>query len=65
MKRIAPRGLLLANPAKQTPIQDSGEIECGSCHEVIYKADNGFDVNEFQSAKEKHYSISPACKERK
>lgn len=62
MRRIVPRGLLLAAPAKQAPIPESGEIECGSCHGVIYKPDNGFDAREFQEAKEKHYSLSPACK---
>jgi hypothetical protein len=61
MKRIAPRGLLLANPGKQTPIQDANGIECGKCHAVIYRADSGFDVRAFQEARKKHYSVSSAC----
>jgi len=62
-KRIAPRGLLLANPGKQTPTQDSYNIECGKCHMVIYRAENSFDAKAFQDAKKKHYSVSPACEE--
>ncbi|MGA2973069.1 MAG: hypothetical protein ABSE39_10695 [Candidatus Bathyarchaeia archaeon] len=65
LKRIAPRGLLLANPGKQAPIQDSNGIECGKCHTVIYRADKGFDVKALQEARKMHYSISPACKEHK
>jgi len=63
MKRIAPRGLLLANPGKQSPIQDSSGIECGKCHAVIYRIDNGFDAQAFQEARKKHYSVSPVCEE--
>jgi len=65
LKRIAPKGLLLANPRKQAPIQDSSGIECGKCHKVIYRADKGFDAKAFQEAKNKHYSVSPACKDQK
>ena len=61
MKRIAPKGLMLANPGKQAPIQDSNIIECGKCGTVIYRADGGFDVKAFDEAKRKHYSNSPAC----
>jgi hypothetical protein len=61
LKRIAPKGLLLANPGKQTPIQDPSSIECGKCHVVIYRADKGFDAKAFKKARKMHYSISPAC----
>ena len=61
IKRIAPKGLLLAGAGKQTPIQDPSNIECGSCHMVIYRADKGFDTKAFQEAKKNHYSVSPAC----
>jgi hypothetical protein len=63
MKRIAPRGLLLANPGKQWPAQDSNNIECGKCHMVIYRVEKSFDAKGFQEAKRKHYSASPACEE--
>ena len=61
LKRIAPKGLLLANPGKQTPIQDSSSIECGKCHLVIYRADKVFDAKAFGEARKMHYSSSPAC----
>jgi hypothetical protein len=61
IKRIAPKGLLLAGAGNQAPIQDPSSIECGSCHMVIYRADKGFDAKEFQEAKKNHYSASPAC----
>jgi hypothetical protein len=64
LKQIAPKGLLLANPGHQAPIQDSG-IECGKCHMVIYRADTEFDAKAFQRARNNHYSISPACKDQK
>lgn len=63
IKRIAPKGLMLSNPGKQAPNQDSDSIECGKCQTVIYKADDGFDANAFDEAKRKHYSSSPTCKE--
>jgi len=62
LKRIAPKGLLLARPGKQGPIQDTNSIECGKCHMVIYDADKGFDTKAFQEARNRHYSISPECK---
>jgi len=62
MKRIAPRGLLLAKPGKQSPVEDPGGIECGKCHAVIYRADKGFDAKALEEARNMHYSISPACK---
>ena len=61
LKQIAPKGLLLANPGKQAPIQDSSIIECGKCHMVIYKADKEFDAKAFQEARKMHYSFYPAC----
>jgi len=61
LKRVVPRGLLLANPGKQAPIQDSKSIECGKCHALIYTASNEFDPKAFQEAKRMHYAISPAC----
>jgi hypothetical protein len=64
LKQITPKGLLLANPAQQATIQDSG-IECGKCHTVIYRADREFDAKAFQRARNNHYSISPACKDQK
>jgi hypothetical protein len=60
-KRMAPRGLLLAKQGRQAPVQDSGGIECGNCHMVIYKADGVFDAEAFQAARRKHYLVSPAC----
>jgi hypothetical protein len=65
LKRIAPKGFLLANPGKQAPIQDPNGIECGECHVVIYEADKEFDAKAFQEARKRHYSISPACKGQK
>lgn len=62
LKRIAPRGLLLANPGKQAPDQKPGEIECGICHAVIYGTNKDFDANALEEAIKKHYSVSPACK---
>jgi acetyl-CoA carboxylase beta subunit len=61
IRRIAPRSLISANPGKERPIQESGWIECGRCHKVIYKADRGFDAAAFQEARKRHYSISPEC----
>jgi phage FluMu protein Com len=61
IKRIAPKGLILTNPEKKRPSQDSGWIECGKCHKVIYKADKGFDEAAFKEARKKHYSLSPTC----
>jgi hypothetical protein len=60
IRRIAPRGLMLTNPEKERPIQDSSGIECGKRHKVIYKADKGFDAAAFQEARKKHYSVSLA-----
>jgi hypothetical protein len=65
MKRIAPRGLLLARPGKQAPIQESNSIECGTCHTVIYRPNGVFDAEAFRAAREKHYSTSPGCEVRK
>ena len=65
MKRLAPRGLLLARPGKQAPVQDPGSgIECGTCHAVIYTAEGGFDRDAFEAARKKHYVISPECESR-
>ena len=61
LKRIVPEGLLLANPGKQAPIQDSNSIECGKCHAPIYTANKEFDLKAFQEAKRIHYANSPAC----
>ena len=65
IKRIAPKGLLLAGAGKQAPIEDPSGIECGSCHMVIYKADKGFDAKAFEEAKKNHYSAYPACEDHK
>jgi hypothetical protein len=65
MKKIAPRGLLLARPGKQAPVLDSGAIECGACHMIIYRTETTFDPEAFRAAKKKHYSISPTCETRK
>ncbi len=65
MKQIAPRGLLLANPGKQAPIEEPDAIECGKCHAVIYRTDKGFDVKALEEARNIHYSVSPACKMKK
>jgi len=62
LKQITPKGLLLANPGKQAPIQDSSSIECGKCHVVIYRAEKGFDAKAFREARKMHYSTSPTCK---
>ena len=62
MKRIAPRGLVLAVSGKQAPIQDPNAIECGNCHVVIYRSDRGYDAKELEKARERHYATSPACK---
>jgi hypothetical protein len=64
LKQVVPKGLLLANPGKQAPIQDSKSIECGKCHAVIYTADEKFDPKAFQEAKRTHYVISPTCEEK-
>jgi hypothetical protein len=61
MKQVTPKGLLLANPGKQAPVQDPKSIECGKCHVVIYTANERFDPKAFQDAKRIHYSISPTC----
>jgi acetyl-CoA carboxylase beta subunit len=61
IRRIAPRSLILTNPEKERPIQESSWIECGKCHKVIYKADKEFDAAAFQEARNRHYSISPEC----
>jgi hypothetical protein len=61
LKRVVPKGLLLANPGKQAPTQDSKSIECGKCHALIYTANEKFDLKAFQEAKKIHYAISPAC----
>ena len=60
MKRIAPKGLLLAHAGKLERAQDSG-IECGKCHTVIYRPEKEFDAEVFQEAKRKHYAMSPDC----
>jgi len=65
MKRLTPRGLLLAKPGKQAPVQDpGGGIECGKCHMVIYKAEGVFDREAFAAARRKHYAASPGCESR-
>ena len=64
LKQVAPKGLLLANPGKQAPIQDSKSIECGKCHVTIYTANDKFDPKAFQEAKRTHYARSPACEDR-
>ena len=65
MKRMAPRGLLLGNPGKQAPPQDSGDgVECGACHIIIYKAAGFFDKEAFYMARRKHYAVSPGCESR-
>jgi len=65
MKMMAPRGLFLARPGRQAPTQDSsGDIECGTCHTVIYKGGGIFDKDAFAAAKKKHYASSPACENR-
>jgi len=65
MKRMAPRGLLLANPGKQAPAQDSANgVECGTCHTIVYKAEGVFDKEAFNAARKKHYSVSPGCESR-
>jgi hypothetical protein len=61
MKRMVPRGLLLAKPGKQAPVPDLGAIECGTCHVVIYRAEGVFDAEDFEAARKKHYSVSPTC----
>ncbi|MGA2790572.1 MAG: hypothetical protein ABSF00_07375 [Candidatus Bathyarchaeia archaeon] len=61
LKRIAPRGLLLANPGKQAKEESNG-IACGICHAVIYRPDKGFDAEALEEARKTHYSTSPACK---
>src|SRR5208337_1679837 len=62
LKRISPKGLLLANPGRQTPIQDSNNIECGNCHAVIYRADIKFDTTVLQEAITAHQLTSPGCR---
>jgi len=62
MKRVAPRGLLLANPGKQAPVPDAEVVECGVCHKVIYRAvGGGFNSEEFRAERKKHYAVSPGC----
>jgi len=63
MKRITPRGLLLANWEREASVQDPRGIECGKCHVVIYRAEKGFDAKAFEEARKKHYSNSPGCDE--
>lgn len=65
IKRIAPKGLLLAAAGKQAPIQDPSSIECGSCHRVIYRPDKEFDATAFEKAKKNHYSAYPPCENHK
>jgi ribosomal protein S27AE len=65
LKQIAPRGLLLANPGKQTSVEESDAIECGTCHAVIYRVGKEFDVKALEEARNAHYSISPECREKK
>jgi len=60
MKRIVPKGLLLAHAGKQTATS-SNDIECGQCHAVIYRPEKKFDETAFQAAMKAHYSISPKC----
>jgi len=60
MKRIAPKGLLLAHPGKQGPAPDSN-VECGKCHTIIYRPDRKFDATALQAAMKAHYSTSPKC----
>jgi hypothetical protein len=65
MKRIVPKGFLLARPGKQAPVQDSKNIECGTCHTVIYRIEGAFNPEAFEAAKKEHYSVSPQCKPRR
>ena len=62
MKRLAPRGFLLANPGKQSPDEESEDIECGVCHAVIYGSEGVFDTEAFLAARKKHYLAFPECK---
>ena len=64
VKRMTPRGMLLMNPDKRPSEQDPNMIECGKCHEVIYRVDKSFDSAAFQEARKLHYSTSPKCQER-
>jgi hypothetical protein len=61
IKRMTPRGLLLVDPDKRPSQRDPSIIECGKCHEIIYRTDKGFDANAFQAARKAHYSTSPDC----
>jgi hypothetical protein len=61
MKQVDPKGFVLAHPGKQTPMPDSNVIECGKCHNVIYRPEKEFDVTVFRTAIKAHYSISPEC----
>jgi hypothetical protein len=65
MKRVRPRGLVLVAPENRSSDEDSSIIECGRCHKVIYRADEGFDSDAFQQAKKAHYSNSPECEQHK
>jgi hypothetical protein len=60
VKRIVPKGLLLANPGKQAPAPDSN-VECGKCHMIVYSPDRKFDAKALQLAMKAHYSTSPQC----
>jgi len=61
IKQINPKGLLLANPRKQTSDMSLNEIECGKCHAVIYRPETEFDMTTFKAALKEHYSTSPKC----
>jgi hypothetical protein len=62
MKWLKPRGL---SASPMPPVRpESGSIECGKCHAVIYNPEKGFDSAAFQAAKLKHYSSSPECQKR-
>jgi len=62
MKRLTPKGFLLANPGKQVPDVESEGVECGVCHVVIYRSEGSFDTQAFLAARKKHYEASPGCK---
>jgi len=63
LKRVVPKGFLLAKPGRQAPTENPRSIECGKCHALIYSVDREFDEKAFQEARRKHYLVSPACGE--
>ena len=61
IKRLNPKGLLLANPGKQAPNLNSRGIECGKCHTIVYPPDKEFEMASFKRALREHYTTSPDC----